>query len=149
MFWWHKAFSKGRESVKDEPCSGRLSTSKTDENVEKVRTLVRLDRWITLRMINSELNLNRFTVHEILSMRKVCAKKLCQKISHRSKGQSKERVSGPPRSHREWSEFFQKCDNRWRNMDFRVWSWDETPKSRMAHNKVSAPQKSKNEQIKN
>jgi len=46
--------------------------------VEKVRSLVRSDRRLTFRMISSELNLNRFTVHQILTqdldMRKVCAK---------------------------------------------------------------------------
>jgi len=63
--------------VEDEPLAGRPSTSKTD-NVERVRSLVREDRRLTLRMISSELNLNRFTVHQILTqdldMRKVCAK---------------------------------------------------------------------------
>ena len=46
--------------------------------VERVRSLVRSDRRLTLRMISSELNLNRFTIHQILTqdldMRKVCAK---------------------------------------------------------------------------
>ena len=49
-----------------------------DDNVERVRSLVRSDRRLTLRMVSSELNLNRFTVHQILTqdldMRKVCAK---------------------------------------------------------------------------
>jgi len=53
-------------------------TSKTDDNVERVRSLVRSDHQLTLRMISSELNLNQFTVHQILTqdldMRKVCAK---------------------------------------------------------------------------
>ena len=39
VFKWYKAFSEGRESIKDEPHSGRPSTSKTDNNVEKVRAL--------------------------------------------------------------------------------------------------------------
>ena len=64
--------------MEDEPRAGRLSTSKTDDNVERVRSLVRSDRTMTLRMICSELKLNRFTVHQILTqdldMRKVCAK---------------------------------------------------------------------------
>ena len=68
---------EGREQVEDEPRAGRPSTSKTDDNVERVRSLVRSDRRLTLRMISSELNLNRFTVHEILTqdlgMRKMCA----------------------------------------------------------------------------
>jgi len=77
VFRWHKSFSEGREQVEDEPRAGRPSTAKTD-NVERVRSLVRSDRRLTLRMIRSELNLNRFSVHQILTqdldMRKVCAK---------------------------------------------------------------------------
>ena len=60
--------------MEDESRAGRTSTSKTDDNVERVTS----DRRLTLRMISSELNLNRFTVHQILTqdldMRKVCAK---------------------------------------------------------------------------
>ena len=43
LFKWYKAFSEGRESIKDEHRSGR-PTSKTDNNVEKVRALVQSDR---------------------------------------------------------------------------------------------------------
>jgi len=53
--------------VEDEPCVGRPSTSKTDDNVERVRSLVRTDRRLTLRMISSELNLNLFTVRQIIT----------------------------------------------------------------------------------
>ena len=53
-----------RESVEDEPRSGRPYTSKTDENVTKVRALVRSDRRLTVRMIGSELNMNHQTVHD-------------------------------------------------------------------------------------
>ena len=40
VFKWFKAFSDGRESIKDEPRSRRPSTSKTDNNVEIVGALV-------------------------------------------------------------------------------------------------------------
>ena len=50
-------FLEGREQVEDEPRAGRPSTSKTEDNVERVRSLVRSDRRLTLRMISSELNL--------------------------------------------------------------------------------------------
>ena len=65
------------EQVEDEPRAGTPSTSKTDDNVVRVRSLVRSDRRLTLRMISSELNLNRLIVHQILTqdldMRNVCA----------------------------------------------------------------------------
>ena len=67
VFKWYKAFSEGRESIKYEPRSGRLSTSKTDNNVEIVRALVRSERRLTVRMIASQLNLNHNTVHQILT----------------------------------------------------------------------------------
>jgi len=58
VFRWHKSYLEGREQVEDELRAGRTSTSKTDDNVERVRSLVRSDRRLTLRMISSELNLN-------------------------------------------------------------------------------------------
>jgi len=75
--------------VEDEPRAGRPSTSKTDNNVERVRSLVRSDRRLTLRMISSESNLNRFTVHQILTqdldMRKVCAKMVPKNLTTEQK----------------------------------------------------------------
>jgi hypothetical protein len=74
----HKFFLEGREQVEDEPRAGRPLTSKTDDNVEKVTSLVMSDHLLTLRMISNELNLNQFFIHNILTqdldMRKVCAK---------------------------------------------------------------------------
>ena len=64
--------------MEDEPRAGRTSTSITDDSVERVRSLVRSDHRLTLRTISSDLNLYRFTVHQILTqdlgMRKFCAK---------------------------------------------------------------------------
>ena len=87
---WHKSFLEGQEQMEDEPRAGRTSTSKTDDNVEeRVRSLVRSDRRLTLRMITSELNLNRFTVHQILTqdldVRKVCAKMVPKNITTEQK----------------------------------------------------------------
>jgi len=79
VFKWFKAFSEGCESIKDEPCSGRPSTSKTDNNVETVGALVRSDRRLTVRMIASELNFNHTTVHQILT-EELALKKLCAKF---------------------------------------------------------------------
>ncbi|GFV32994.1 HTH_48 domain-containing protein [Trichonephila clavipes] len=74
---WFKAFSEGRESIENEPRSGRPTVSKTAEIVVRVRDLVRSDLRLTLRMIGEELNMNYTTVHQILTnelkMRKICA----------------------------------------------------------------------------
>ena len=51
VFRWHKSFLEGREHVEDKPHAGRPSTSKTDDNVERVRSLVRSDRRLTLTMV--------------------------------------------------------------------------------------------------
>jgi len=89
VFRWHKSFLEGREQVEDEPRGRRRSTSKTEDNVERVRYLVRSDRRLTLRMISSELNLNRFTAHQILTqdldMRKVCAKMVPKNLTTEQK----------------------------------------------------------------
>jgi hypothetical protein len=53
--------------VGDDPSARKPSTSETYDNVERLRLLVRSDRRMTLRMISSELSLNRFTVHLILT----------------------------------------------------------------------------------
>jgi len=89
-----RPFLEGREQVEDKPRAGRPSTSKMDDNVERVRSLVRSDRRLTLRMINSELNLNRFTVHQILTqdlgMRKVCAKMVPKKLTTEQKANQRD-----------------------------------------------------------
>ena len=94
VFRWHKSFLEGREQVEDEPRAGRPSTSKTDDNVERVRSLVRLDRRLTLRMISSEINLNRFTVHQILTqdlyMRKVCTKMVPKNLTTKQKSNQRD-----------------------------------------------------------
>ncbi|GFV37897.1 protein GVQW3 [Trichonephila clavipes] len=44
VFEWSKRFKDGRQDVEDDSRPGRPSTSKTDENVEKVASLIRSDR---------------------------------------------------------------------------------------------------------
>ena len=49
VFRWHKVFLDGRETVEDEPRSGRPCTAKTDEHVTKMRAVMRSDRRLTER----------------------------------------------------------------------------------------------------
>lgn len=97
-----QSFFRGPKMCEDEPCSGRPSPSKIEETV---RTLMHTDWRITLRsrMFSSELNLNHFTIQEILTqeqgMRKVHAKIMPKTLSFDNR-QSKECVSGPSHLHR-------------------------------------------------
>ena len=67
LFEWHRRFKEGREEVKDDHRSGRPSTSKTDENVERVRQKVRSNRRLTVRMIADEPGMNRERVWRIIT----------------------------------------------------------------------------------
>ena len=76
VFQWHKR--SGREEIENDPKSGRPSTTKADENIMRVKQLMRSDRRLTIWMIADELSLNRESVWTILlhalMMWKVCAK---------------------------------------------------------------------------
>ena len=72
----HKRFTSGRKDVEDDPNSGRPSTTKTADNIGKVKELVRSDCRLTVRIMAEKLNINHESVRTILSeelnMRSVC-----------------------------------------------------------------------------
>jgi len=82
-----KRFSEGRESVTDEERSGRPATSRTEENMAKVRQIVGENRRLTVRSIAEQVNIGRQTVRKILtedlSMRKVCANMVSKELPRR------------------------------------------------------------------
>jgi len=49
VYKWVKPFSEGRESVTDEESSGRPATNRTEENIAKVRQILRENRRMTVR----------------------------------------------------------------------------------------------------
>ena len=65
VFEWHRRVKEGREDVQDDPRSGQPKTQRTDANVDRVRTLVRSDRRLGVRVIAEELNMNSETVRQI------------------------------------------------------------------------------------
>ncbi|GFW04622.1 hypothetical protein TNCV_2226401 [Trichonephila clavipes] len=71
-----RPFLKSRENVSDNPRSGRLTTSISDENIEKVMKLSSKDHQLTGRTIADELQINRDSMRQIvmqnLEMRKSC-----------------------------------------------------------------------------
>ena len=82
-------FSEGRESGTDEERAGRPETRRTEENIAKIRQLVRENRRLTVRSIAEQVNINRETVTKILTedldMRKVCAKIVLKKPTEEQK----------------------------------------------------------------
>ncbi|KAJ4428786.1 hypothetical protein ANN_25779 [Periplaneta americana] len=55
-----------KETIEDEPRSGRSSTNRTPEMIEKVRQMLPQDRRLTLRLIAEELDISKDTVHTII-----------------------------------------------------------------------------------
>ena len=45
---WHKVFKDGRESVEDEQCAGRPSTSRTEKNMAHVKAVLDRDRRLSV-----------------------------------------------------------------------------------------------------
>ncbi|UYV63484.1 hypothetical protein LAZ67_2004229 [Cordylochernes scorpioides] len=64
---WHKAFKEGREEVADEPRSGRPTTARTDENVDRVLEVLRIDRRLSIQQIADTLHMSTFVVHGIVT----------------------------------------------------------------------------------
>src|SRR5215510_11789421 len=64
--WW-KRFKEGRTSVDDDPRSGWPSTSKTDDNVAKVREFIRANRRLTVREVAEEVSISKTVCHEIIT----------------------------------------------------------------------------------
>ena len=74
---WYNRFIGGRSSVDSDSRSGRPSTTKTPENIERVRLAIEVDRQLTVRELENDLGIPKTTVWEILNkilgMTRVCA----------------------------------------------------------------------------
>jgi predicted transcriptional regulator len=71
--------------MEDDERPGHPLTMETDENVDRVRTLVRNDCRLSIRMIAEGLNVDKETVRQILTenlkMKNVCAKMVPKNLS--------------------------------------------------------------------
>ena len=89
VYKWVKRFSEGRESVTDEERSGQPAKGRTEENIAKVRQIVRENLQLTVRIIEEQLKIDRETVRKILTedldMRKVCAKMVPKELTEEQK----------------------------------------------------------------
>ena len=67
VYRWYKLFSEGREDVNDEERAGRSSTSTTDENIDKVKKIVLVNRRITFREVAEDLNIPIGSCHSVFT----------------------------------------------------------------------------------
>ena len=78
VYTWFARFKNGGMSIDDQPRSGRPSTSRTDENVQKINELVREDRRRTIEELEELSGISWSSVQRILSedlcMSRVAAK---------------------------------------------------------------------------
>lgn len=78
VYDWFSRFKVGDMSIDDQPRSGRPSTSRTDENVEKINILIREDRRRTIDQLCEMSGLSWSSIQRILSedlnMRRIAAK---------------------------------------------------------------------------
>ena len=56
-----KRLSEGRESVTDEESLGRPATSRIEENIAKIRQIVRENRRLRVRGIAEQVNIDKET----------------------------------------------------------------------------------------
>ena len=64
---WYQCFKDGRESDESDRCSGRPSTGRTPENVERVRAAINENRRLTVQELEEALGISRTVVSQILT----------------------------------------------------------------------------------
>ena len=84
VYDWFKRFRDEKETAEDEPRSGRPSTSRTPDMIERM----------TLRLITEELGISKDTVHTIvrqdLGKRKICSRFVPHKLTDEQKAKRME-----------------------------------------------------------
>ena len=75
---WYQHFKSGRTSIEDDPKSGQPSSSMGDNHTEKVHSVIRENRRVTVCEVSEEVGICKSSCHMILSekrkMHRVAAK---------------------------------------------------------------------------
>ena len=86
---WFNRDKHGRVSMESEECSGRPSTSRNEEVIEKVCQIVMYDRRLIFREIVEEVGISRGSVYSILTedwcMQRVSAKFISKLLTEQQK----------------------------------------------------------------
>ena len=77
---WYQRFKSGRTSIEDEPKSGQPSSSTGDDHIEKVRSVIRENRRLTVREVSEEVGTCESSCHTIFTEKTEdasCCPKIC------------------------------------------------------------------------
>ena len=152
VFEWHKWFKEGREDVKGDSRSGRPSTSRTADNVERVKQMVHGDRRLTVRMIADELEINCDsvwkTITEDLGMRKICAK-MVPKLLDDDQKERRVEVCQDILEHPNWVTLAAESHHWWWVLDLWVWLGDQAPEPSVEVPVVAEAKESKTVEVQN
>jgi len=145
VFEWFKKIMEGREDVGNDPKSGRPSTAKTQQNVEKVARIVRGDCRLSIQAISELTNINKESVrqilHDDLGMKKMCAKVVPKILTPEQKEHQVNCCVDTLENIENDSDFFQNvitCDETW------IFQYDpETKRHSMHWKSPQSPRKKK------
>ncbi|XP_076320188.1 protein GVQW3-like [Tachypleus tridentatus] len=97
-FKWHERFKDGRQSIEDDECHGRPSTSTDDPHVDKINTLVRANRRLTVRELAEECGILVGSCYELLTeklkMHRIAANFVPRLMTDKQKSPSRPGLSG-------------------------------------------------------
>ena len=120
VFEWHKQFSEGRESLKDDDLPGRSHTAVTDDNIEKEHNLIQKDWRLGVRAGAEKVNLDRESVQWIPRGNwtwERFVQKWFQSAVMWNKRTSQGTVFWPFVTHWEWTRFVEFDNYLWWNLD--------------------------------
>lgn len=74
VFEWHKCFNRGGAEVDNDPKMRQPSMMKMEQNIDRVKQVLRSDRRLTVEMMAKQLSLNRKSVSTTLVRSGGCEK---------------------------------------------------------------------------
>jgi transposase len=99
---WYQRFKPGRTSIEDDPKSGRPSSSTGDDHIQKVRSVIRENRRLTVCEVSKEVGICKSSCHTILTeklkMPRVAAKFVPHLLTEEQKQNHVNSQSGAIRS---------------------------------------------------